>query len=245
MTALRPPATADEELLCCVGPAFPPLDETDPERLRRISAELAMGFRRMSDVHRAVSIFGSARTRSDHPDYELARAIGVELGRAGFGVITGGGPGVMEAANRGARDASALSIGLRIELPFEQETNAYLDRELLFRHFFARKLMFVRFASAFVVLPGGFGTLDELFEALVLVQTGKIHHFPVVLAPAGRWQGLLEWLREDAVAEGRLETTDLDLLHLATTPREVVGIVEAGFVQQPRAITGREGSRPP
>ena len=153
----------------------------DAERIRDIAAEFARGFDALADVGRAVTVFGSARTPPEHPDYALAREVGACLGRAGYAVITGGGPGLMEAANRGARDVGALSIGCNIELPHEQALNPYLDIGLRFRHFFARKVMFVRYASAFVICPGGYGTLDELFESLTLIQTGTIRHFPVIL----------------------------------------------------------------
>ena len=173
--------TADEELLCCLGPSFPPLARTDPARIATLTHEFAAGFSALSDVVKAVTVFGSARTSPSDADYGLAVEVGRRLGEAGFAVITGGGPGIMEAANRGAREAGALSIGLNIQLPHEQRANHFLDRELRFQHFFVRKVMFVRYACAFVALPGGFGTLDELFEALTLVQTSKIQHFPIVL----------------------------------------------------------------
>ena len=148
-----------------------------------------------------MTVFGSARTPREHPDYALVRELGACLGRAGYAIITGGGPGLMEAANRGARDVGALSIGCNIELPREQALNPYLDIGLRFRHFFARKVMFVRYASAFVIAPGGYGTLDELFEALTLIQTATIRHFPVILLGEGEWDGLLDWLRARALAE--------------------------------------------
>ena len=229
------PRTADEELLCCLGPAFPALAESDPERLARIHAELAYGFDQLGDVRRAVSIFGSARTAREDPDYGRARELARSLGDAGFAVLTGGGPGIMEAANRGARDAGALSIGLNIELPFEQGTNPYVDRALEFRHFFVRKVMFVRFACAFIVLPGGFGTFDELFEALTLIQTGKIVHFPVVLFGSEYWSGLVRWLRAQAVPTGKISPSDLDLLHLSDDPSEIRELVAAAYLRQARA----------
>ena len=180
--AIRP-ATPDEELLGAERPAVA-TERTEEERLERIREELVAGYEALGGLGCAVSIFGSARTPRDHPDYALARETARRLGEAGFAVITGGGPGIMEAANRGAKESGVTSVGLNIDLPFEQGANAYQDIALRFHYFFTRKLMFVRFASAFVVFPGGFGTLDELFEALVLIQTGKIRHFPVDPRPA-------------------------------------------------------------
>src|ERR671937_294162 len=176
----RPPATLDEELL---GAELRSIVSTqsDAARLHRIQNEIAMGFRALAQVGAAVSIFGSARTPEDHPEYVLARETARTLGEAGFAIITGGGPGIMEAANCGARDAGALSIGLSIDLPFELGINEYVDLPLHFHYFFTRKVMFVRYACAFVFFPGGFGTLDELFEALTLIQTDKIKHFPELL----------------------------------------------------------------
>src|ERR671937_2403540 len=176
----RPPATLDEELL---GAEVESIISTqsDAARIQRVRGELAEGFRALARVGAAVSIFGSARTPRDHPEYALARETARTLGEAGFAIITGGGPGIMEAANRGARDAGALSIGLSIDLPFEIGENPYIDLPLQFHYFFVRKVMFVRYASSFVVFPGGFGTIDELFESLTLIQTSKIRDFPVVL----------------------------------------------------------------
>jgi uncharacterized protein (TIGR00730 family) len=179
-------------------------------------------------------VFGSARTPRDHPHYALMREVGAALGRAGFAVITGGGGGVMEAANRGAKDAGALSIGCNIELPHEQRQNDYLDIALLFRHFFARKVMFVRYACAFVIGPGGFGTLDELFESLTLIQTQTIRHFPVILVGSGEWDGLLEWLHDRALADHRIERSDLTELRVAGDPEEVARIVVAARRRQLR-----------
>ena len=181
--------TLDEELLLWLGDEPPEVRAADNERIRDIAAEFAMGFDALSQVTRAVTVFGSARTPPGHPSYELARQVGEAVGRAGYAVITGGGPGIMEAANRGARDAGALSIGCNIELPHEQELNPYVDIGLRFRHFFARKVMFVRYASAFVICPGGYGTLDELFESLTLIQTATIRHFPVILLGEGSGTG--------------------------------------------------------
>jgi uncharacterized protein (TIGR00730 family) len=204
----------------------------DAERVRDIATEFAMGFDALAQVTRAVTMFGSARTTPHHPDYAMVREVAATLGRAGFAIITGGGPGLMEAANRGARDAGALSIGCNIELPREQGLNAYLDIGLEFRHFFARKVMFVRYACAFVICPGGFGTLDELFEALTLVETRTIRDFPVILLGTGEWDGLLEWLRHRALADGRISGHDLDLLTRADGPDEVLALVREGHRRQ-------------
>ena len=203
-----------------------------------------MGFAALSQVTRAVTIFGSARTRPEHPDYALVREVAATLGRAGFAIITGGGPGLMEAANRGARDAGALSVGCNIELPREQGLNAYVDIGLEFDHFFARKVMFVRYACAFVICPGGFGTLDELFEALTLIQTRTIRDFPVILLGAGEWDGLLEWLRRRALADGRIGAADLDLLLRADEPGQVLTLVrEAHRRQRAQAAMPRRRAR--
>jgi uncharacterized protein (TIGR00730 family) len=224
--------TLDEELLLWLGDEPPGVRATDAERLRDIAAEFARGFDSLARVERAVTIFGSARTAPEHPDYTLVRKVAAGLGRAGYAIITGGGPGLMEAANRGARDAGALSIGCNIELPREQKLNPYIDVGLQFRHFFARKVMFVRYACAFVIGPGGFGTLDELFEALTLIQTKTIRHFPVILLGKGEWDGLLEWLRARALADRRLDPGDLDSLKLAGGPAEVLEIVDAAHRRQ-------------
>jgi uncharacterized protein (TIGR00730 family) len=228
---LRSP-TFDEELLLWLGDEPPEVRAAETERIREIAAEFAMGFARLGRVGPAVTVFGSARTPPDHPHYSLIRAVATEIGRAGYAVMTGGGPGLMEAANRGARDAGALSIGCNIELPHEQHSNPYLDISLRFRHFFARKVMFVRFASAFVIGPGGFGTLDELFEALTLIQTATIRHFPVILLGGGEWDGLLSWLRGTALADHRIDRTDLDLVRIVGDPAEVVGLVSAARERQ-------------
>ncbi len=224
--------TFDEELLLWLGDEPAAVQGADVERVREIAAELAHGFDALARVKRAVTVFGSARTERDHPHYALARAVGAELGGAGYAVITGGGSGLMEAANRGAREAGALSIGCNIELPHEQRLNPYVDIGLRFRHFFARKVMFVRYACAFVICPGGYGTLDELFEALTLIQTETIHHFPVILLGEGEWDGLLDWLRARALADGRIEQGDLDVMRLAKHPGEVRAIVDAVQARQ-------------
>lgn len=219
--------TFDEDLLLGVGLDVP-LDTTDdPERIHKIAAEFEYGFEALADVQRGVSIFGSARTTPDHPDYLLARQVAAEVGRAGYSIITGGGPGMMEAANRGARDAGAMSIGLNIELPHEQRPNEYQDLELMFKHFFVRKVMFVRYSQAFVVMPGGFGTMDELFEAMTLSQTGKIRHFPVALVGKHYWGGLVDWLREKMLESQNIDAADLQMLHICETPEEVRELIAA------------------
>jgi len=231
---LRPrrPATPDEELIGAQETAVAH-EITDATRVERMAAELAMGFGELADLHRAVSVFGSARTPTGSPGYELAREVGHRLGVAGFAVITGGGPGAMEAANRGAREAGALSVGLSIDLPFEHDhTHEWVDRPLDFHYFFTRKVMFVRYANAFVVLPGGFGTFDELFEALCLIQTEKIRHFPIVLVGTTYWSGLVDWLRETVAAEGMISPGDLDLLHVTDDLDLVVETVLAAAVGQ-------------
>lgn len=228
------PRTADEDLLCSCG--HPELAHKDPERVARMSAELATGFTQLHGVTKAVAIFGSARASSTSAEYAAARAVAEALGRAGFAVITGGGPGVMEAANRGARDAGALSIGLTIELPHEEGTNDYVDRPVHFSYFFARKVMFVRYAAAFVALPGGFGTLDELFEALTLIQTEKISNFPVVLVGSDYWSGLVDWLRVQLRDEGRISPTDVELLHVTDDTDVVVDLVTRGHDAQLAAL---------
>jgi uncharacterized protein (TIGR00730 family) len=233
--------TFDEELLLWLGDEAPGVRAADAERIRDIAAEFALGFDALAHLGRAVTVFGSARTPQDHPHYALARQVGACLGQAGYAVITGGGPGLMEAANRGARDVGALSIGCNIELPREQELNPYVDIGLRFRHFFARKVMFVRYASAFVICPGGYGTLDELFESLTLIQTMTIRHFPVILVGEGEWDGLLAWLRARALADRRIDAADLDVLHVVERPSEVCEIVDAAHERQ-RAY-GRQAPR--
>jgi uncharacterized protein (TIGR00730 family) len=227
----RAPATYDEEMLEAGSPAVA-TTQAEAERLERVHHELAEGFETLGRIGRAVSIFGSARVDEKDPAYRLARRTARMLGEAGFATITGGGPGVMEAANRGALEAGACSVGLNIELPFEQQANPYVDIALRFHYFFTRKVMFVRFACGFVVFPGGFGTLDELFEALTLIQTGKTRHFPVILVERSYWQGLIDWCRERLLAEGKIAPADLDLMRVVDDPAEVVrAIGEAAVLQ--------------
>ena len=241
MTVLR---TADEELLHCLGPSFGPLAATDHDRVARITREVQDGFTAMADVTRAVSVFGAARVAEHDPDYRLARRLAAALGTAGFAVITGGGPGIMEAANRGARDVDAASIGLRIELPHEQRANDFVTLGVDFHYFFVRKLMFVRYASAFIVFPGGFGTLDELFEALTLIQTGKIHHFPVVLVGHRHWNPLVEWLRGNVLGRSLVAPGDLDLLVVSDDVEEIVDLVSECHDRQQRCLCAADAEPP-
>src|ERR1051325_10351243 len=209
----RHPATLDEELLEAETTAI--LSElTDAQRVLRIQDELRAGFRTLNHIGKAVSFFGSARTPRDHPRYQAAREMARTLGHHGFAIITGGGPGIMEAANRGAREAGVPSVGLGIDLPGEQGLNEWVDVELNFHYFFTRKVMFVRYASGFVVFPGGFGTMDELFEASTLRQTGKIRYFPVVLVGSDYWSGLTEWLDASLLGDAYINPEDLDALEV-------------------------------
>ena len=217
-------STADEHLLQRHDATFL---HTDPWRILRITGEFVEGFDQLADVGVAVAVFGSARTPADDPAYAAARETARLLVAEGFGVITGGGPGTMEAANMGASEAGGVSIGCNIELPHEQSVNAYVDLAIEFRYFFARKTMFVKYADAFVILPGGFGTLDELFEALTLIQTGKIRHFPVVLVGTDYWAGLLAWARETLMADGTVSEADLALLTVTDDVEEVCRVVRA------------------
>ena len=214
----------DEELLGTPPPTVP-TPPTDADRVGSMRDEIAASFERLGDIRPAVSIFGSARVPEGHPEYELVRTIARRLGARGMTIITGGGPGLMEAANRGARDAGARSVGLRIELPFEQGMNGYVDHGLNFHYFFARKMMFVRYADAWVTFPGGFGTLDELFETLTLIQTGRILRRPMVLVGRDYWAGLVSWLERRMAEEGKIDEGDLDLLRLADDPDEVVSLI--------------------
>lgn len=233
--------TTDEELLLWLGDEPPEVRAADAARIARIAEEVARGFDRLAEIGPAVTFFGSARLPPDHPSYQLVRRVSAAVGRAGYAIITGGGPGLMEAANRGARDAGALSVGCNIELPHEQALNPYVDIGLRFEHFFARKLMFVRYAMGFVIAPGGFGTLDELFEALTLIQTATIKHFPVILLEEAEWEGLLEWLRTHALADHRIAPDDLHSLRVSDDPDEVVAIIgRAHAAQQQFAATATE-----
>jgi uncharacterized protein (TIGR00730 family) len=192
----------------------------DSWRVFRIMGEFVEGFDAMGKIGESVSIFGSARTNAQDPMYQACVETSRLLGEAGFNIITGGGPGMMEAANKGARLAGATSVGCNIELPFEQSSNAYIDVSIDFRYFFVRKTMFVKYASAFVIFPGGFGTMDELFEALTLIQTNKVRDFPVVLFGSAYWKGLLDWIRETMAVEGKIATEDLDIIFVTDDPAE-------------------------
>ena len=230
----RQPTSSDEELLEAETTAI--LSElTDEQRLRRIQDELRAGFDALEHIGKAVSIFGSARTPADHPRYREARELARRLGHEGYAIITGGGPGIMEAANRGARDAGVPSVGLGIELPHEQGINRWVDVALNFHYFFARKVMFVRYASGFVVYPGGFGTLDELFEAATLRQTEKIRHFPIVLMGSDYWDGLARWLRDSVLADGNIAPEDVAMLRVCDEPDAVVDVLADVEHRRPRA----------
>jgi uncharacterized protein (TIGR00730 family) len=215
--------TTDQRLLDSRGPSD--WVHTDPWRVLRIQAEFVEGFGALAELGPAIAVFGSARTPVDHKFYALGEELGGKLAKAGFAVITGGGPGAMEAANKGASEAGGVSVGLGIELPFETGLNQWVDKGINFRYFFARKTMFVKYSQGYVVLPGGLGTFDELFEALTLVQTQKVTSFPVVLVGIDYWQGLLDWLRDTVLAEGKISQGDLDLLMLTDDIDEAVEIM--------------------
>ncbi|HET8615626.1 MAG TPA: TIGR00730 family Rossman fold protein [Actinomycetales bacterium] len=221
--SLVPGSTTDQRLLDSRGE--PGWLHTDPWRVLRIQSEFVEGFGALAEVGPAASVFGSARTRPGDSTYALGVEVGRLLAQAGYAVITGGGPGSMEAANKGAYEAGGVSIGLGIELPFEQGLNQYVDLGVNFRYFFARKTMFVKYAEGFIVLPGGFGTLDELFEALTLVQTTKVTSFPIVLMGTAYWSGLIDWLRTSALGHGTVGEKDIGLLQLTDDPAEAVRIV--------------------
>ncbi|MDR0366003.1 MAG: TIGR00730 family Rossman fold protein [Bifidobacteriaceae bacterium] len=206
---------------------------SDPWRVMRIQAELVSAFDALDGIGPAISVFGSARTAVDQPPYAAARELGTLLAQAGYGVITGGGPGIMEAANRGAHEAGGLSVGLGIEIPAEQGINPWVDLGVDFRYFFARKVMFVKYASGFVAFPGGMGTLDELFESLTLVQTDKIKGFPIVLMGRDYWSGLTDWLEHTVAALGSINVADLKLFSVVDTPAEAMAVIE-GAAQTPR-----------
>jgi uncharacterized protein (TIGR00730 family) len=220
-------STTDQRLLDSRGPSD--WVHTDPWRVLRIQAEFVEGFGTLAELPRAVTVFGSARTGPGHPEYAQGLALGTALAEAGFAVITGGGPGVMEAANRGCSEAGGLSVGLGIELPFEQGLNNWVDLGINFRYFFARKTMFVKYSQAFVCLPGGFGTLDELFEALTLVQTKKVTKFPVVLLGSEYWGGLYEWIANTVHGSGKVGDKDLALLHVTDDVDDAVKIVQEAW----------------
>ncbi|MBI2756370.1 MAG: TIGR00730 family Rossman fold protein [Chloroflexi bacterium] len=220
--------TEDEKLL-----ASPPRDtswtHTDPWRVLRIQGEIVAGFDALAAVGPAVTIFGSARTPESDPMYPAAQQTARLLAEEGFAIITGGGPGIMEAANRGAKEGTGTSVGCNIELPMEQTVNRWVDLAVNFRYFFARKLMFVKYGEGFIIFPGGFGTLDELFEALTLIQTGKVRNFPVVLFGRTYWTGLLDWLKSTVLAEGKIADLDLELLVVTDSPEEAVRVISECF----------------
>jgi len=222
--------TTDQRLLDSRGPSD--WVHTDPWRVLRIQAEFVEGFGALAELGPAVAVFGSARTRREDPNYATAERLGRGLAQAGFAVITGGGPGTMEAANKGAREAGGVSVGLGIELPFESGLNEWVDVGVNFRYFFARKTMFVKYSRGFVALPGGLGTFDELFEALTLVQTQKVTSFPVVLVGTAYWSGLLDWLRGIVLAGGNISESDFDILSITDDVDEAVSIMVKGVADQ-------------
>jgi uncharacterized protein (TIGR00730 family) len=233
--------TTDQHLLDSRGPSD--WVHTDPWRVLRIQSEFVDGFGALAELGPAVSVFGSARTTPDDPHWGLAEEVGRRLARAGFAVVTGGGPGAMEAANKGAVEGGGTSVGLGIELPFETGLNPHVELGVNFRYFFVRKTMFVKYSQGFVVLPGGFGTFDELFEALTLVQTGKVTSFPIVLVGRDYWSGLLDWLRHTVAAGGRVAPADLDLISLTDDPEEAASIMVAAA--RDRAPGARRGTPRP
>jgi hypothetical protein len=229
-------STTDQRLLDSRGPTD--WVHPDPWRVLRIQSEFVEGFGALAELGPAISVFGSARTAVDDPAYAKGQEVGRQLAEAGFAVITGGGPGVMEAANKGAVEAGGISVGLGIELPFESGLNEYVDRGLNFRYFFARKTMFVKYAQGFVVLPGGFGTFDELFEALTLVQTEKVTSFPIVLVGSDYWAGLVDWLRGTVLADGKIAGRDLDMFTVTDDVEEAVAIM---LEARARRVSDRPG----
>ncbi|MEV5411632.1 TIGR00730 family Rossman fold protein [Thermopolyspora sp. NPDC052614] len=235
---LVPESTHDERLLDRRGPAE--WLHMDPWRVLRIQAEFVEGFGALAELPPAVTVFGSARTPRDSAEYEMGVRLGRVLSEAGYAVITGGGPGCMEAANKGAREAGGISVGLGIELPFEQAMNEYVDLGVEFRYFFVRKTMFVKYACGFVALPGGFGTLDELFEALTLVQTSKVTSFPVVLLGTAYWGGLLDWIKGTLAVEGKISPQDVDLIDLTDDVDEAVRIIVEADRRRSRRPTEEE-----
>jgi uncharacterized protein (TIGR00730 family) len=232
--AIRSPyavVTEDEKLLQRPG-RFDDFTRTDPWRVLRITSEFIEGFDTLASVQKAVTVFGSARTGPDDPQYRAAQEVSRLLADAGFGIITGAGPGIMEAANKGARDGGGRSIGCNIELPFEQGANPYVDTLVNFRYFFVRKTMFIKYSVAFIIFPGGFGTLDELFEALTLIQTGKIYQFPVILFGRHYWAGLVRWLQTRVLVEGKISPGDIDLMLLTDDPAEATQAVISAYEAQ-------------
>jgi uncharacterized protein (TIGR00730 family) len=240
----RAPVTEDERLLTQGPRERRAFTKTDSWRVLRIMGEFVEGFDTLSDVYSAVTVFGSARTQPDEPAYEQAVETARKLAQEGFPIITGGGPGIMEAANRGCQEGNGLSIGCNIELPFEQGLNPYVERAIDFRYFFVRKTMFVKYSTAFIVFPGGYGTMDELFEALTLIQTGKVKHFPVILFGRAYWQGLVDWLRDRVAGEGKIATTDLQLFTVTDSPAEAVAIIRQARERRTQAAPPVDGDTP-
>ncbi len=228
--------TADEQLLTTGDGQIVPFTETDTWRVFRIMGEFVEGFETLATLGPAITVFGSARVTPEDDIYQAAVETTRLLGEDGWSIITGGGPGMMEAANRGAREAGVNSVGLNIELPYEQGLNPYCDVAIHFHYFFIRKMMFVKYACGFVIFPGGFGTLDELFEALTLVQTNKMHNFPIILFGRKYWKGMIEWLRDKMLAEGKISEVDLDLLRVTDSPLEVREIINEYSRAQERYV---------
>jgi uncharacterized protein (TIGR00730 family) len=228
---LRQP-TQDEKLLETTRVPPTPFTDTDPWRVLRITGEFVEGFDTLAGLGPAVTLFGSARTKPDHPHYAAARETARLLAESGLVVITGGGPGIMEAGNRGAQEGGGVSVGLAVELPFEQGPNRYVEIAVNFHYFFVRKTMFVKYAQAFVIFPGGFGTLDEFFEALTLIQTGKVRHFPVILFGSDYWAGLLAWMRDTQLADGKISPADLDLITVSDSPQEVCDLIRTALIEE-------------
>jgi uncharacterized protein (TIGR00730 family) len=236
------PVTEDEKLLQQPSEAAD-FTRTDPWRVLRIMGEFIEGFDNLASVTKGVTIFGSARTHPDDPQYELAQETARLLAEQGFAIITGAGPGIMEAANKGAKAAGGRSIGCNIELPFEQGANPYVDTLINFRYFFVRKTMFIKYSNAFVIFPGGFGTLDEAFEALTLIQTGKIYQFPVIMFGRHYWAGLIRWLQSRVLVERKISPGDLNLILLTDDPQEACSAVVEAYESQQRAIQPRADAR--
>ncbi len=243
----NPRKTEDEKILEHFNVSNGDFRSSDPWRVLRIQGEFVEGFQAMADIGPAVTIFGSARTAEDDPMYQAAVHVARGLGEQGYAIITGGGPGIMEAGNKGGDEAGVDSIGLNIELPFEQHVNPYVTLSLDFHYFFARKMMFLKYAEAFIIFPGGFGTMDELFESLCLIQTGKVRNFPVVLFDTNYWGGLIEWLKNSMQAEGKVSPGDLDLLLMTDSVDEAVEYImrarSEGQWRQEQEEGAREASR--
>jgi uncharacterized protein (TIGR00730 family) len=226
-------------------PTRPEFLDTDPWRSLRILSEFVEGFDALAAVGPAVSVFGSARTKPDHRYYAMARELGAMMAKQGYAVITGGGPGIMAAANRGAQEGGGLSVGCNIELPMEQGLNPYVDLGVEFHYFFARKVMFLKYADAFVIFPGGYGTLDELFEALTLIQTKKVQDFPVILMGTDYWTGMIDWIRASLLEEAAITAEDVDLLRLTDDPAEASEIINAYVAQRrSQAAATAEATKP-